>query len=243
MSMRRSTPATKTGRASAAALGILLCASALATAAAGADSADTLPAGASVYFREARGGASAPAQQTGNFDAIRRRTEGPAHVSFDGEAAQPAGLTAGATARVREQARMLASRHGPIAGSVPGLSASVDAPVSDLLSRLHYAFGSDPGLSSERTRQGEREVLLRNADAFVRATLPLTLGKEWLGFVYADMGAADSALRWQGLAGIHGGHGVDLLGGWRHVTYHFSPGVGFESLDFNGPFLGATLAW
>jgi hypothetical protein len=111
--------------------------------------------------------------------------------------------------------------------------------MSDLRSRLHYAFGSDPGLSSERARQGE----LRNADAFVRATLPLTLGKEWLGFVYADMGAADSALRWQGLAGIHGGHGVDLLGGWRHVTYHFSPGIGFDSLDFNGPFLGATLAW
>jgi len=243
MSMRRSTPATKTGRASAAALGILLCASALATAAAGADSADTLPAGASVYFREARGGASAPAQQTGNFDAIRRRTDAPAHVSFDGEAAQPAGLTAGATARVREQARMLASRHGPVAGSVPGLSASVDAPVSDVLSRLQYAFGSDPGLSSERTRQGEREVLLRNADAFVRATLPLTLGKEWLGFVYADMGAADSQLRYQGLLGIRVGQDAHLLGGWRRITYYFSPGRDFNSLDFDGPFLAVQRAW
>jgi len=178
MSKRRSTPATKTGRVSAAALGILLCASAYATASAGADSADALSA----------------------------------------------------------------FRHGPVAGSAPSLSASVDASVSDLLARLHYAF-SDPRLPGERARQGEGEVLLRNSDAFVRATLPLTLGKAWLGFVYADMGAADSALRWQGLAGIHGGHGVDLLGGWRHVTYHFSLGRGFDSLDFNGPFLGATLVW
>jgi hypothetical protein len=200
-----------------------------------------LPAGASLYSREARGGA--PAQQAGNFDEIRRRTDDSAHASFDAETAQRAGLTAGATARIRGQAHAPASRLGPVAGLAPGVSASVDASVSDLLSRLHYAFGSDPGLSNERARQGEGEVLLRNADAFVRALLPLTLGKEWPGFVYADMGAADSALRWQGLAGIHGGHGVDLLGGWRHVTYHFSPGRGFDSLDFNGPFLGATLAW
>jgi hypothetical protein len=61
--------------------------------------------------------------------------------------------------------------------------------------------------------------------------------------VYADMGARDSALKWQGLAGIRGGHGVDLLGGWRHITYRFSPGTGFDLLDFSGPYLGATLAW
>ena len=245
MLTRKSTPATKTGRMSAAALGMLLCASAHATPAAGADSADALPAGALLYgyFRQARGGASVPAQRTANFNEILRRTDDPAHVSFDGEAAQPAGLTAGATARVRGQARALAAQYRPVAGSAPGFSAPVDASLSDLLARLHYAFGSDLGLSSIRARQGEREVLLRNSDAFVRAKVRLTLGKEWLGFVYADVGAADSALRWQGLAGIRGGHGVDLLGGWRHVTYHFSPGRGFDSLDFDGPFLGATLAW
>jgi hypothetical protein len=56
------------------------------------------------------------------------------------------------------------------------------------------------------------------------------------------MGAADSALKWQGLAGIRS-HGLDVLCGWRHVTYHFSPGRGLDSLDFDGPFLGATLVW
>jgi hypothetical protein len=117
------------------------------------------------------------------------------------------------------------------------------APQPALLARLRYALGGDAGLSSDRTSQGESEVLPRNSDAFVRAKVRLTLGKEWRGFVYADMGAADSALKWQGVAGIRGGHGVDLLGGWRHVTYHFTPGLGFDSLDFNGPFLGATFIW
>jgi hypothetical protein len=199
----KSTPAAKTVM-SAVALGMLLCASAHATPAAGADSADTLPAGAALYgyFREARSSASVPAQRTVNFNEIRRPTDDPAHVSFDGEAVRAVVLT-----------------------------------------RLHYAFGSNPGLSRDRASQGEAEVLPKNSDAVVRAKVRLILGKKWLGFVYADMGAAESALRWQALAGMRGGHGVDLLAGWRRVTYHFSPGMGFDSLDFNGPFLGARLAW
>jgi hypothetical protein len=193
MSTRKSTPATKTGRASATALGMLLCASAHTTPAASVDSEDALPAGTTSYgyFREARGGASEPAQRTDNFNEIR----------------------------------------------------GAEVVQRTVLARLNKAFGIDLAPSSDRAKQSDSEVLLRNADAFVRAKVRLTLGQKWHSFVYADMGAADSALRWQGMAGISGGHGIDLLGGWRHVTYHFSPGMGFDSLDFNGPFLGATLTW
>jgi len=166
----KSTPAVKTGRVSAAALGMLLYAGAHNTQAAGADD-------------------------------IRRAAADRVHIYFDSGAATPA-----------------------------------------VLAGLHHASG-DLALPTERATQGEPEVPLRNSDAFVRAKLRLTLGKNWLGFVYADVGAADSAVRWQGLAGIRSGHGVDLFGGWRHITYHFSPGMGFDSLDFNGPFLGGTLAW
>lgn len=245
MLIHKSTPATKTGRMSATALGMLLCASAHITPAAGAELAGALPAGVPLYgyFREARGVAFVPAQLTTEFDQIRHGTDDPAYVSFDSEAAQSAGVTTAATARVDGWARAPVARSRPVTGSAPDLGVPVDASLSDLLARLHYAFGSDLGLSSDRARQGEREVLVRNSDAFVRAKVRLSLGKEWLGFVYADMGAADSALKWQALAGMPCGQGVDLLGGWRHVTYHFSPGQGFDSLDFNGPFLGATLAW
>lgn len=245
MLARHSTPAMKTGRMSAATVGMLLCASAYITPAAGASSADALPSGTPLYasIREARG-ASAAAQRTADSDEIRRRTDDPTRISFDAEAAQSAGLTVGATARVRGWAPALAAQYRPVAGSASDLSAPIDASLSDLLARFHSAFGSDLGFSSDRARQGgDREALLRNSDAFVRAKVRLTLGEEWLGFVYADLGAVDSALKWQGLAGIRCGHGVDLLGGWRHVTYHFSPGSGFDSLDFNGPFVGATLAW
>ena len=200
----KSTPATETGRISAAALGTLLCVTAHTTPVTGADSAAVLPASDPLYgyFREALGGASAFGQRTVNFNQVSRPDDGLVHFAFDGEAQRRA-----------------------------------------ILARLHCAFASDLGLSSDCASQGESEVLLRNSDAFVRAKVRLTLGKKWVGFAYADMGAADSSLKWQGMAGIRGGKGVDLIGGWRHVTYHFAPGTGFDSLDFNGPFLGATLTW
>jgi len=148
----------------------------------------------------------------------------------------------GATVAAKPTANFDVMNRG-VAGSAPGLSVAVDTSLSDLVARLRRAFGSDLGLSSTRAQQDEREVLLTNTDALVRTKVRLAQGKEWHSFLYADMGAADSALRWQSAAGIRGGHGVDLLGGWRHVTYHFSPGKGFDSLEFNGPFLAATLAW
>jgi hypothetical protein len=240
----KSTLATRTGRVYASALGMLLCATAHFTTAAGAESADALSAGAPLYghFRETRGGALVAAERMANFDQFRPDTDDPTQAFFDGEAAKLAGLIGGATVRVRGQARAMVVQSRPVSGSAPGFSAPVDASLSDVLARLHHV-GSDLAQSSDRTRQGEGEVLVRNADAFVRAKVRLTLGKGWPGFVYADLGAADSALKWQGLAGIPCGHGLDLLGGWRHITYRFTPGQGFDSLDFNGPFLGATLAW
>ena len=181
--------------------------------AAGADSVDAFPAGAPLY----------------------------AYFHEPAGGARSAPRPDNSAAHLRGQFRALAAPHRPVAGSAPSLDAPVDAPVSELRARLHCAFGGDLVLSGEAAL--DRAVLFGNADAFVQTKMRFALGREQRGFVYADMGAADSALKWQGLAGIHARADVDLVGGWRHVTYRFSPGNGFDSLDFNGPFLGATLAW
>ena len=123
----------------------------------------------------------------------------------------------------------------------PRLNVPGEAYPSEVLARLHYTDRRDLAFWDER-RQADA-VLLKNPDAVLRAKVPLTLGQRWPGFLYADMGATESTWKWQGLAGVRGAHEVDLIGGWRHVTYRFSPGRGFDSLDFNGPFLGATRAW
>jgi hypothetical protein len=192
----------KTGRMSAAVVGMLLYGSAHTAPAASAESVEGFAAGTTLFglLRETRDRTPVLPPRPVDFNETRRPADERV-LSFD-EPLQPA-----------------------------------------ILARLHYAFGSDPGPSIDRVSQGNPEVLLRNSDALVRTKVRMPLGRKWRGFVYVDMGAADSALRWQGLAGIQGGHGFDLLGGWRRVTYHFGPGMGFDSLDFNGPFVGATLAW
>jgi len=235
MLSHQTTPATKkkTDSLCTAALGVLLCASAPITPAGAADSPNVSPASALLdgYLRDTRD--PSPPQRAAHLDEIRRHADGLARISFDSEP-ESAGLPAVA-AGTPGQTRTLAAQYRSLVGSPSGASAPVDASSSDLLARLHCAFGSDLGLSNDRAHQSESEVLLSNSDALIRARVRLTLGNEQFGFVYADMGARDSALRWQGLAGIRGGHGVDLLGGWRHVTYRFSPGIGFDLLDFNGP--------
>jgi hypothetical protein len=142
-----------------------------------------------------------------------------------------ANLMPGAAAHL--QWRALGTQYHPAVGAFP----------SDHLARFRYGFGSGPGLPTDRPHSIEGDDVLKNSDAALRADVRLALLNEWRGFVYADIGAADSEVRWQGLAGLHHRLGVDLLGGWRHVTYHFSPGRGFDSLEFKGPFLGAALAW
>jgi len=148
-----------------------------------------------------------------------------------------------ASASVPAQRTITFQDIGRAADDSAHISLEGDGAQARVLTNFHDAFGRDLPPQDERTSAREPEFLLRNQDAFVRAKIALTLGRKWPGFAYADMGASESALRWQGLAGIRAGHGFDLLGGWRHVTYHFRPGMGFDSLDFNGPFLGATLAW
>jgi hypothetical protein len=199
----KSTPVRKTGGISAAALGLLVCASAHTTPAAALDAADILQAGTPLSrYRDAGVFVSALAPRIVNLTEVRGPAADSVHASSAGEVAQP---TVAAT--------------------------------------LHLDSGSSLALSSDRASQPGTGVLLRNSDALVRAKVRLPLGREWVGYVYADLGAVDSSFRWQGMAGIRASHGVDLIGGWRRVTYHFSPGMGCDSLDFNGPFLGATLAW
>ena len=229
----------------AAAVGVLLFASAQAAPASNGDSADASSVAAPFYghFHQTLAVGFFPAQRTTNFDEIRSRTEYSATVFFDEAAVEAALLTADVGAPVGGQVRALSVQHHPVGGeSASSLNPRLDTSQSDPAGRVHHISGGDLPLTSDRGRDvaGEREVLLRNSDPLARARV--TLGKEWL-FVYADVGTPDSTLGWQALVGIRVGQDARLLGGWRHTTYFFSPGKDFDALDFEGPFLGAQRSW
>jgi hypothetical protein len=166
----------------------------------------------------------------------------PATLGADAAEVSAANLIPGAAVPAHVHWRVLGAQYHPGTAPASAINAVGDVFLSERLVRLRCGFG-DSGLPADRSHPIEGDELLRNSDALLRAEVRLTLVNEWRGFVHADIGAADSEVRWQGLAGLHHRLGVDLLGGWRHVTYHFSPGRGFDSLEFKGPFLGAALAW
>jgi len=228
----------------AAAVGVLLYASAHAAPTSNGDSPDTSSAAAPFHghFHEALGGGFLPAQRITNFDEIRSRTEYSATGFFDEAAVEAALLTADVRASVGGQVRALSLQYVPVGESAWNLDSRLDTSQSDPAGGVHHMSSGELPLASRRGRDvaGEREVLLRNSDPLARARV--TLGKEWL-FVYADVGTPDSTLGWQALVGIRVGQDARLLGGWRHTTYFFSPGKDFDALDFEGPFLGAQRSW
>jgi hypothetical protein len=233
----KSTAILKIARILAAALGMVRCLDADATPAADAEFSDAR-AGSRLYgyFREAH----VPMQWLVSLDEIRGHAGDIGYVLAGGEARQPIGLSTGSTAGVAALPPQYQYR--PAGGSASSFSGPSDTSQPDPPARFHHDFGSGFLSGGDGARGDRREVLLRDSGALVRAKLRLTLGKEWL-FVYGDMGPADSTLGWQGLVGIRIGHGANLVGGWRHVTYYFSPGRDFDSLDSDGPFLGAQRAW
>lgn len=212
---RKSTAAMKMARIFTAGLGVFLSVGTFAAPAPDTDLADARASTAVyAYFREARDGNLLPAPRTVDPTEIRDSAPYLDALAHQYRTAQ----------------------------TQPGFSAAVDASLLGPLSQLDSVLDRDLQLSSNRMRQDESEVLLRNSDSLVRAKLRMNLGRDWL-FLYGDVGSWDSALKWQGLVGIRVGHGANLFGGWRHVTYYLSPGRDFSSLDSEGPFVGAQRSW
>lgn len=61
---------------------------------------------------------------------------------------------------------------------------------------------------------------------------------------YADVGTGQSNLTWQALAGInYSFKRVDLVGGYRYLSWNFQDRDTFDDLQLHGPFLGVKFAF
>jgi hypothetical protein len=72
------------------------------------------------------------------------------------------------------------------------------------------------------------------------------LNEKWYLSYYADVGAGDSKLTWQALAGInYRFQKLDAVLGYRYVEWDFDKGdmLNFDDLDLSGPFAGIKLAF
>lgn len=92
-------------------------------------------------------------------------------------------------------------------------------------------------------RSGTKTLDITNWDAIVGVKGMAWIGGEqkWFLPYYVDVGAGQSKLTWQFNAGI--GYQFSwgaLVASWRYIDYEFKSGEPIQSLNFNGPLIGAV---
>jgi hypothetical protein len=95
-------------------------------------------------------------------------------------------------------------------------------------------------------RGGSQEATAHNWDAIVGAKgrIGLDSARKWFVPYYVDIGAGDSSLTWQGVAGLGYAFGsVEVVASWRYLDYHMKSSKAVESLSFSGPAFSAVFHW
>jgi len=65
--------------------------------------------------------------------------------------------------------------------------------------------------------------------------------RQWYVPYYLDVGAGESDLTWQGMAGLgYSFDSIDVTGVWRYLDYDLGDSRPIKSIDFNGPAVGVT---
>lgn len=156
----------------------------------------------------------------------------------------PPSVNANVSLHAQLRALTLAGEYLAVDTTAVGVQVFAGARLFDMPAQFAYAFNTDFGPFRGAARQGGRATALRNWDGVLGAKTQFPLRRNWQGIGYADIGTGDSALTLQALAGFgRSARRVGLFAGWRHVSYRFRDSAKIDTLDFDGPFLGATRVW
>ena len=95
-------------------------------------------------------------------------------------------------------------------------------------------------------RTGSTALKQRNWDAIVgfKGQAFLNAERKWFIPYYVDIGTGQSRLTYQLNAGV--GYRFDwgsLVASWRYMDYQMKSGSAIESVNFNGPLIGAAFQW
>ena len=118
--------------------------------------------------------------------------------------------------------------------------------VLDLSESLAWQLGGNVGSIPLDARAGDRGSDLTNWDAVVGGRGRVTMGakRRWFVPYYVDIGAGESQLTWQAVAGIgYSWSWGDVLAAYRHIDYDMESGRDIESLSFSGPAVGVAFRW
>jgi hypothetical protein len=157
-------------------------------------------------------------------------------------------LPADATARLRLDVRsVIWTTAGTYRlDTAPGVEVDVlaGARLLDMRQTLAWQFSGNLAGLPLAGPGGSADVDIRHWDGVVGAKGRFDLGGAWFVPFHADVGAGDSDLTWQGLAGI--GYRLasgQLIAAWRHLEYRPKDGEAFDKVSFDGPSIGFVMRW
>ncbi len=115
--------------------------------------------------------------------------------------------------------------------------------LADMNQNLDWTINGDISGIPLPGRSGTRTLDITNWDAVVgiKGLAWIGGGQQWFLPYYVDVGAGQSKLTWQFNAGI--GYQFSwgaLVASWRYIDYEFKSGEPIQSLEFNGPLIGAV---
>jgi hypothetical protein len=116
----------------------------------------------------------------------------------------------------------------------------------DLKQTLKWNITGSIGPIAPAGRSGSAEVGDRLWDAIVGVKGRYSFGanREWSLPFYLDVGAGESDRTWQGAVGVaYAFKWGELTGLWRYLDYQMKSGQPVQSMNFNGPMIGATWHW
>lgn len=116
----------------------------------------------------------------------------------------------------------------------------------DLKQTFKWDFGGNIGQLPLPGNNGASTSTVTNWDAIagIRGRSMFGQGKRWFIPYHLDVGAGDSDLTWHAYAGI--GRALswgEIAVGWRYMEYRPESGSLTDSVDFNGPLIGAGFRW
>jgi hypothetical protein len=126
-----------------------------------------------------------------------------------------------------------------------GLSVNVlaGARMLDLQEDLHWNLDGNISSLPVIDSSGSADAGETQWDAIVGVKGRVTFGadRQWFVPYYLDVGAGESDLTWQGMAGLgYSFDAIDVTGVWRYLDYDLGDSTPIKSIDFNGAALGVT---
>ncbi len=126
------------------------------------------------------------------------------------------------------------------------LNVLAGARYLDIEQEVDWDITGNVGSIPVPDRSGSAKASLANWDALIgiRGRYAFGAQKVWFVPYHLDVGAGDSDLTWQGIAGLgYAFRWCEVAAVWRHLYYDLPSDKAISDVGFSGPAVGATFRW